>query len=241
MPKESLAFALDFPTLADALPTLDSLSGLIGFAKIGLELFTREGPDAVRRTRAAGTEVFLDLKLHDIPETVERAVSAACSLDVRLLTIHCSGGPAMIERAVQRAAADASGLKLVGVTVLTSLDAADLEAVGVHAPPAEQVVRLAAMAWKAGLRAFVCSPREVGALRTALGPEATLVTPGIRLSGAATHDQKRAATPGSAILDGADILVVGRPIRDALAPRDVARQIVAEVDAALAQRTPSVP
>lgn len=236
MPKESLAFALDYPTLADARPTLESLSGLIGFAKIGLELFTREGPSAVTQTRAAGIEVFLDLKLHDIPETVERAVAGAAALDARLLTIHCSGGPTMIARAVHRAATEASRLTLLGVTVLTSLDAHDLEAVGVQSSPSEQALRLARMAWNAGLRAFVCSPHEVGALRAALGPDAILVTPGIRPSGAVSHDQKRAATPRSAILDGADILVVGRPIRDAASPPQVAREILSEVDEALALR-----
>ncbi|MBI5533714.1 MAG: orotidine-5'-phosphate decarboxylase [Deltaproteobacteria bacterium] len=241
MPKESLAFAIDYPTLADARPTLESLSGLIGYAKIGLELFTREGPDAVKQTRAAGIDVFLDLKLHDIPETVERAVAGAAALDARLLTIHCSGGPGMIERAVKRAQADSSRLTLVGVTVLTSLDAADLEAVGVGASPADQVLRLATMAWKSGLRAFVCSPREVGALRAALGSDAILVTPGIRPAGTATHDQKRAATPRSAIVDGADILVVGRPIRDAASPPQVTRQILAEVDEALALRRAGSP
>jgi orotidine-5'-phosphate decarboxylase len=142
----------------------------------------------------------------------------------------------MIERAVKRAALEASRLTLVGVTVLTSLDAQDLEAIGVNASPAEQALRLARMAWKAGLRAFVCSPHEVAALRAALGSEAILITPGIRPSGTASHDQKRAATPRSAILDGADILVVGRPIRDAASPPKVAREILAEVDDALALR-----
>jgi orotidine-5'-phosphate decarboxylase len=241
MPKHSLAFALDYPRLADAIPVLTSLSSTIGFAKIGLELFTREGPDAVRQVRGAGVDVFLDLKLHDIPETVERAVASACALGVRLLTIHCSGGPAMIERAVKRCDSEATGLRLLGVTVLTSLDSSDLAAVGVPSSPADQALRLARLASSHGLRGFVCSPKEVAALRAALGLDATLVTPGIRLAGAESHDQKRAATPTAAILDGADILVVGRPIRDASHPAVVAAQIVAEVDQALDSRSAGSP
>jgi len=239
MPKQSLAFALDYPRLADATPVLSSLSSTIGFAKIGLELFTREGPDAVRQVRQAGVEVFLDLKLHDIPETVERAVASACALGVSLLTLHCSGGPAMIERAVKRCESEATGLRLLGVTVLTSLDGSDLAAVGVPSSPSEQALRLARLASSHGLHGFVCSPKEAAALRSALGPEATLVTPGIRPAGADVQDQKRAATPASAIRDGADILVVGRPIRDAADPAAVAIQIVAEVDQALARRAAS--
>jgi orotidine-5'-phosphate decarboxylase len=241
MPKQNLAFALDYPRLADATPVLASLSSTIGFAKIGLELFTREGPDAVKRVRDAGVDVFLDLKLHDIPETVERAVASAAALGVRLLTIHCSGGTAMVQRAVTRCASEATGLQLLGVTVLTSLDASDLAAVGVQASPADQALRLARLAWSQGLRGFVCSPREVAALRSALGPDATLVTPGIRASGSDAHDQKRAATPASAIVDGADILVVGRPIRDAADPAAVAAQIVEEVDQALQRRRAGSP
>jgi orotidine-5'-phosphate decarboxylase len=215
---------------------LFELAGSIGFAKVGLELFTRQGPDCVKQIRDAHIEVFLDLKLHDIPETVERAVAGACSLGAKLLTIHTSGGPTMIERAVKRCAAENTGLNLVGVTVLTSLDASDLAAVGVQSSPSDQALRLARMAWDVGLRAFVCSPHEVGSLRTALGPDAILVTPGIRLAGSATHDQKRAATPTRAILDGSNILVVGRPIRDAASPADVAKLIVSEIDACLLQR-----
>jgi orotidine-5'-phosphate decarboxylase len=241
MSKQALAFALDYPSLQLARPTLASLAGLIGYAKVGLELFTHEGPDTVKQVRALGIEVFLDLKLHDIPETVERAVAGACALDASLLTIHCSGGPAMIERALRRCQAERSRLTIVGVTVLTSLDAADLAAVGVPAQPADQVLRLARMAFQAGLRAFVCSPREVAALRAALGPDAVLITPGIRPAGADAQDQKRAATPTSAILDGADILVVGRPIRDAADPPAVARAMVAEMQQALLKRVPGSP
>lgn len=236
MPKDNLAFALDYPTLNEAHPVVRLLADCIGFAKIGLELFTREGPVAVKALQSAGIHVFLDLKLHDIPETVERAVASACALGVRLLTVHTAGGPAMIERAVARCTRENTGTVLVGVTVLTSLDASDLAAIGVTASPTEQVLRLARIGHAAGLTAFVCSAHELRTLRNEFGHATTLITPGIRPSGTTLHDQKRAATPASAIADGADILVVGRPIRDAPKPILVARQLVQEIDAALAQR-----
>jgi orotidine-5'-phosphate decarboxylase len=238
MAKDNLAFALDYPSLQLAHPTLASLSDLVGYAKIGLELFSREGPAAVSFARNLGFHVFLDLKLHDIPETVERAVANACALGVRLLTLHVCGGPAMIERAANRCAKENTGLLLVGVTVLTSLDAHDLEAIGVSDSAAEHVQRLAGLGAKCGLRAFVCSAHEVGGLRSLLGPNTTLVTPGIRPSDSCSHDQKRAATPTRAILNGADLLVVGRPIRDSAQPAATARTLLVEIDAALAQRTP---
>jgi len=233
--KNHLAFALDFPSFEDAQPLLAPLAEHVGFAKIGLELFTHDGPSAVRGAIDAGFDVFLDLKLHDIPATVERAVANAASLGVRLLTVHTAGGPAMLARAVE-AAHKAGSTQVVGVTVLTSLDAADLAATGVTGSPADQALRLATMAWNAGVSAFVCSPKEVARLRSALGNDATLITPGIRPSGAATQDQKRVATPASAIADGADILVVGRPIRDAASPTLAAQAIVDEIARALRAR-----
>lgn len=238
MPKNNLAFALDYPTLADAQLVLPSLAAHIGFAKIGLEMFTREGPAAVRSVRDLGFDIFLDLKLHDIPATVERAVGNAATLGVKLLTVHTAGGPAMLEKAVARADRENAALTIVGVTVLTSLDTADLAAIGVPHEPADHALRLARMAWSSGVRAFVCSPREVASLRAALGSDATLITPGIRLAGAASQDQKRVATPASAIADGADILVVGRPIRDAEDPPAAARAIVDDIDRALAAGRP---
>ncbi len=233
MPKNNLAFALDYPTLDQAVAQLPSLAPHIGFAKVGLELFTREGPDAVSQVRRFGIDVFLDLKLHDIPETVERAVANACALGASLLTIHTLGGPAMIERAVKRARTEETGLRLLGVTVLTSLDDSDMATLGITGTTETQATRLAKMAWNAGLHGFVCSPREVSSLRRALPSDALLVTPGIRPSGGEVHDQKRVATPKSAILDGANILVVGRPIRDAASPAEMAQQITREIDDAL--------
>jgi orotidine-5'-phosphate decarboxylase len=208
----------------------------VGVLKVGLELFVAEGPAAVALGRELGLEVFLDLKLHDIPETVDRAVATASALGVRYLTVHAGGGRAMLERAANRAAQAREPLTILAVTVLTSLDAADLAALGVPEAPREHATRLAQLAWDAGVRGFVTSPAEASALRAALGPGALLVTPGIRPAGAAAFDQKRIATPAAAIADGADLLVVGRPIRDAADPLAAAQAVVGEIDAALAAR-----
>jgi orotidine-5'-phosphate decarboxylase len=166
----------------------------------------------------------LDLKLHDIPETVERAVANACQLGANLLTVHATGGPRMLERALARASSEGTGLTILAVTVLTSLDSEDLKQVGVAATTAEQVERLAKLAWSVGIRGFVCSPSDAQKLRTELGPDAYLVTPGIR-SSAGNDDQKRVGTPGDAIRAGSSLLVVGRPIRDARDPAIAAAEI----------------
>lgn len=237
-----LVFPLDFATIAEARVAATRLAGGIGVLKVGLELFVSEGPAAVALGRELGLEVFLDLKLHDIPETVDRAVASAAALGVRYLTVHAAGGAEMLRRAVGRAAQATqvgAPLTILAVTVLTSLDEGDLRAQGVEASPSEQVLRLARAAWAAGVRGFVASPAETRALREALGPEALLVIPGIRPTGAAAGDQKRIATPASAIADGADLLVVGRPIRDAVDPAAAAGAVVAEIERALAERAAS--
>jgi orotidine-5'-phosphate decarboxylase len=226
------------------LPSLDraraaalAVAGAVGMIKVGLELFVEAGPRAVALGDEAGRPVFLDLKLCDIPETVERAVARASALGARMLTVHASGGPAMLERAVRQARSDGRGLQIVAVTVLTSLDGPDLAATGVHGDVAAQVERLARMAWDRGVRAFVCSPHEAARLRAALGPEATLVTPGVRAAAAAgSDDQKRTMSAREAIAAGADWVVVGRPIRDAPDPSAAAHAIAREVDAGLAMR-----
>ncbi|MBW2529499.1 MAG: orotidine-5'-phosphate decarboxylase [Deltaproteobacteria bacterium] len=225
--RSRLIFALDYPSLDEARAGAERVRDAVGVVKVGLELFVRGGPEAVGMARAQGLDVFLDLKLHDIPATVDRAVARAADLDVSLLTVHASGGRAMLERAVERAAT--SPLSIVAVTVLTSLDGADLESLGVPSAPAAQAERLARLAWAAGVRHFVCSPAEAPSLRAALGPQARIITPGIRPSGAAAADQKRIATPASAIAGGADMLVVGRPIRDADDPAAAARGIVDQI------------
>jgi orotidine-5'-phosphate decarboxylase len=228
--RSRLAFALDYPTLDEARRGAAPVCEFAGVLKVGLELFLREGPPSVAFARELGASVFLDLKLHDIPETVERAVASAAALGARYLTLHASGGPQMMEAAARRAERENRDLILVGVTLLTSLDAKDLAAMGVSSSPAEQALRLGKLARSAGLRGLVCSVAEVASLRAELGPEMTLITPGIRpSSNPRQDDQKRVGTPAEAISAGASLLVVGRPIRDAADPAAVARTIVEEI------------
>jgi orotidine-5'-phosphate decarboxylase len=228
-PRDRLVFLLDFPNLSEARRAVEALAPAVGVLKVGLELFVKEGPEAARIGEAVGRDVFLDLKLHDIPETVERAVASASALGVRYLTVHAAGGAAMLARAAAQAAKAPRPLTILAVTVLTSLDEADLGSLGVGGGVREQVVRMGRLAWEAGVRGFVVSPVEARTLREALGPEALLVTPGIRPAGAGVGDQKRVATPERAIAEGADLVVVGRPIRDAKDPRAAAEAVVEEI------------
>jgi orotidine-5'-phosphate decarboxylase len=224
-----IAFALDFGSIDGARAAAMAVRDAIGMVKVGLELFVHAGPAAARLGEEVGRPVFLDLKLHDIPETVERAVASAADLGVRYATVHAQGGPAMLRRAVEKAGASGTGLEIVAVTVLTSLDATDLGKMGVGEDVATHAARLAKVAWAEGVRAFVCSPHEARAMRAALGADATLITPGVRATDAAgKDDQKRVATAARAIEDGADWLVVGRPIRDAKDPLAAARAIADE-------------
>jgi orotidine-5'-phosphate decarboxylase len=225
MAESPIAFALDYASVDEAERAAVRVREAVGMVKVGLELFVEAGPKAVAIGAACGLPVFLDLKLHDIPETVERAVARASALGARVLTVHASGGPAMLSRAAKRAAAEGAGLTIAAVTVLTSLDARDLARThGTTEDVATHARRLAKMAWEEGVRAFVCSPHEVKAMRAELGPGATLITPGVRPAGGeGGDDQKRVATPARAIADGADWLVVGRPIRDAADPLAIAR------------------
>jgi orotidine-5'-phosphate decarboxylase len=217
--------------LAVAEDAVRAVGDDIDMLKVGLELFVEAGPAAMRLGELTGKPVFLDLKLHDIPETVDRAVARACSLGARLLTVHASGGVAMLDRAVKRADRERTGLQIAAVTVLTSLDDADLGRAGIAGGVEAHVLRLAQVAWGAGVRAFVSSAREVRGMRGALGAGAVLITPGIRPStgSAAEDDQKRVATARAAILNGADWLVVGRPIRDSRDPRATARALREEI------------
>jgi orotidine-5'-phosphate decarboxylase len=236
--RQRLAYALDFPTLEAAREGAARVRESAGVLKVGLELFVREGPASVALGAEFGCDVFLDLKLHDIPETVERAVASAAALGARYLTIHAAGGPRMLEAAARRAEREGTNLALLAVTVLTSLDATDLTAVGVNARPADQVLRLGRLAIGCGAAGLVCSVAEVGALRAELGATPVLVTPGIRpASLPSADDQKRAGTPGSAIRAGSTLLVVGRPIRDAADPGAAARGIVGEIAEALGEST----
>lgn len=226
--------ALDVPDAARAIELAEQLSPYVGALKIGKELFTAVGPEIVRRLRAAGARVFLDLKFHDIPNTVAGAVRAAARLDVQMLTLHTAGGSAMMRAAVQAAGemAQATGTEpplLLGVTVLTSMDPAALEETGVPGPVEQQVERLARLAIEAGLPGLVCSPQELRLLRAVLPAEVQLVTPGIRPASAALGDQKRVMTPAEAMAAGANWLVIGRPITGAADPAIAARQILEEI------------
>ncbi len=225
-----LILALDVPDLGAARSLLEKLRGNIGMVKIGLELYTAAGPAAVELARELGCEVFLDLKLHDIPNTVGGAVRSARALGVSMLTVHAAGGGEMLRRA-REAAGDE--LTLLAVTLLTSLDEPDLAPAALLGPPRETVRRRAELAASNGCGGVVCSPREVRLVRSAVGAGTAIVTPGIRPSGSAAGDQKRAATPRSAIADGADYLVVGRPIREAPDSLAAVGAIRGEIAAAL--------
>ena len=226
--RERVIVALDVPDAGQALGLIERLDGIIQWFKIGLELYLSEGNSIVNSVRSKGCSVFLDLKLHDIPNTVAGAVRSASRAGAEMLTVHAGGGPAMLAAAAEAAAGLPSAPKLLAVTVLTSMDQAQLRAVGISASPAEQVLRLARTGWDAGIRGFVCSAEEVAAMRRSF-PEATLVIPGIRPEGSAVGDQKRVATPAAAIAAGADYLVIGRPITQAADPAAAAAAILDEI------------
>jgi len=229
---ERVIVALDVPDMAGLVAFLDRLEGQPRFYKVGLELFVAEGARAVESVQKRGGKVFLDLKLHDIPETVARAVASAASLGTELLTVHACGGFEMMRRAVEVAKGKPG---ILGVTVLTSLSEEDLHADGIASTMREAVVRRAKLAEKAGVAGIVCSPQEVADVRAASNTLA-LVVPGVRPAGAALGDQKRVATPSSAIAAGADYLVVGRPVRDAQNPAAAFAALVGEVETALATK-----
>jgi orotidine-5'-phosphate decarboxylase len=228
MPCE-LILVLDAPSVRPLVPVLKRLAGTVRWAKVGLELFTAEGPDSVREVAGLGYEVFLDLKLHDIPNTVARAVESAARLPVRMLTVHASGGREMMRAAVGAQQQAGPGLLLLGVTVLTSLGGGDLADLGVAGSPGSQVLRLARLAVGSGLRGLVCSPLELPNLRAQLPSDLKLVAPGIRPAGAETHDQRRVMTPGEAVRAGASYIVVGRPILQAGDPVEAALAVLAEM------------
>ena len=225
--------AIDRSDPEDALELGRSLLGAVGGLKVGLEFTTANGPGGVRRVVDLGLPVFLDAKLHDIPNTVAGAVRAACGLGVAMITLHAAGGAAMLRAAVEATREDGRAPLLLGVTVLTSIDEADLRATGVPDKTLDQVLRLADLAVECGLRGLVCSPLEIAPLRQRFGSEVTLVVPGIRPASAA-DDQKRTMTPAEANAAGADYLVVGRPITAAADPRAAALAIDAEIAAAKA-------
>lgn len=226
-PNERLIFALDVPTLNEARSLVETLYADVGVFKIGLELFTAAGPEALALAHKRGRKTFLDLKLHDIPATMERAVTAAVKLGASFLTVHAAAGPEALEAAAR--AASGSRLRLLAVTLLTSADDALLDTLGLEGPVQSAVVRLAQIAIRNGIPGLICAPSDCETLRLELGSEPLLITPGVRLAGTDRQDQKRVGTPGSALAAGADLLVVGRPIRDAKEPRAAAQAIVQEI------------
>jgi orotidine-5'-phosphate decarboxylase len=246
--RQRLIVALDVPSQAASDELVNRLQGTCQWFKVGLELFTAAGPAVIEPLLAHGHSVFLDLKFHDIPNTVAGAVRSAASLGVRMINVHAAGGPAMLVAAKAALDGIANPPELLAVTVLTSMDAAQLGSTGIARSPAEQVELLAKMALNAGIRGFVCSPQEVAALRALTGPEGVIVVPGIRpapanLAGADTagansggpniDDQKRIATPAQALRAGASYLVVGRPITQAANPAQAAQAVLEEMAEAL--------
>ena len=221
-----IAVALDAPNLEVASRWAGLVTPHVSTVKIGLELYLRYGPEVVASIRgASGVQIFLDLKLHDIPATVASAARAVARLRPQLLTVHAAGGAAMIRAAVDAAA----GTPIAAVTVLTSLCGEDLDEIGVTGTTADWVLRLAALAVDAGASALVCSPREVAAVRAEVGPDITLITPGVRPAGTDAHDQARVATPEEALAAGADLLVIGRAITGAPDPGAAAAAIAASL------------
>ena len=238
-PSEQLFCAIDTPSLEAADKLTGEITGLVGGVKLGLEFFAANGPSGVRTISARGTPIFLDLKLHDIPNTVAGTIRALAPLNVAFLTLHAAGGRAMLQAAVTaaREAADSVGSRrplLLGVTVMTSLDENDLRDVGQDPMTHHQVDRLAFLAQDSGLDGVVCSAQEIAHLRRRYGQHLVLMVPGIRPAWTTNDDQKRITTPAEAVGLGADYLVIGRPITRATDPAGAAKRIVADLQASLA-------
>lgn len=231
--RKRLIVAVDVPSARAATELVSRLEDTCQWLKVGLELFTAAGPAMVEQLVARGHSIFLDLKFHDIPNTVAGAVRSAAGLGVRMMTLHALGGPAMLAAARNEVEKLADPPELLAVTVLTSMDAEQLNAVGVAASPAAAAEKLATIGREAGIRGFVCSPQEVAALRALTGEDGVLVVPGIRPAGAEVGDQRRVATPAETLRQGASFLVVGRPITQASHPAEAARQILEEMAGAL--------
>jgi orotidine-5'-phosphate decarboxylase len=231
--RERLIVALDVSSAGEAQKLVSRIGDAAGIYKVGLQLFTAEGPGIVRDLVSSGRRVFLDLKLHDIPTTVALAVKSAVELRVDMLTIHASGGSAMLRAATKAAA---GRINLLAVTVLTSLSDEDMQEIGVAGRVSDQVLRMAALAQSAGCHGIVTSPRESLMVRKALGEGLAIVTPGIRPAGAETNDQQRIATPAQAISNGASHIVIGRPITHAPDPAKAAQAIISEMEQAKISR-----
>jgi len=228
--KDRLIVALDVPSATQARRLVQSIGEAVTTFKVGKQLFTAEGPQFVRELVASGRKVFLDLKFHDIPNTVAAAVRAAAELGVTMLNVHASGGSKMLRAAVEAAAQSQTKPMVLAVTVLTSLSDADLQEIGISATVLSQVVRFATLARSVGCGGIVASAQEARELRRALGEDFAIVTPGVRPAGSAAGDQSRIVTPRDAIAAGASHIVVGRPILDAPDPAQAAADIVAEIE-----------
>ena len=229
-PQDKIIIALDVPDTDGALRLIDSIADHgepPALCKIGLELFTAEGPSVVKAVKARGCEVFLDLKFHDIPNTVAHAIRSAAGLGVAMTTIHAVGGLVMMEAAAK--AAEKMELLILAVTVLTSMDSDQLSSTGINVEPKEQVLRLAGLAAKAGIGGIVCSPLEISAIRESFDEKLRIVTPGVRPIWAAAGDQKRVMTPAEAVAAGSDWLVIGRPITASENPKEAYAKVVAEL------------
>ena len=220
-----LIVALDVPSREDCLELLDKIGSTTDWVKIGLQLFTHYGPSIVEEIATRGYKIFLDLKLHDIPNTVTSAIKSLGNLPIGMLTLHASGGEAMLTHAIQAQQEYLPNALLLGVTVLTSLDKTALDAIGINTSPKNQVLRLAQLCHNAGLRGLVCSPQEIAQLREIYGSTMQLVTPGIRPAGSDANEQKRIMTPEQAASEGASYIVVGRPITQASDPKTAAQAI----------------
>lgn len=231
--RQRLIVALDVPDASAALNLVERLEGTCAWFKVGLELFAASGPSVLEPILARGHSVFLDLKFHDIPNTVAGAVRSAARLGTRMMTIHASGGPAMLSAARKALEGMDHPPQLLAVTMLTSMDTDQMSAIGLERTPVQQVNLLAQMTLESGIRGFVCSPQEVAAVRGLAGAEAAIVVPGIRPAGSDIGDQKRIATPAETLRMGASYLVVGRPITQAPDPAAAASAILAEMATAL--------
>ncbi|MCI0353291.1 MAG: orotidine-5'-phosphate decarboxylase [Acidobacteriales bacterium] len=234
--RDRLIVALDVPTASGAQATVRELGSLVSTFKVGLQLFTAAGPAFVRDLVAAGHKIFLDLKFHDIPNTVAHAVGSAADLGVSMLTVHASGGAKMLEAAAKAAADTKSRPLVLAVTVLTSLSDEDLQKTGVAGRALDHVLRLASLAQAASCGGVVASPNEVRALRRELGEGFAIVTPGVRPAGSEPGDQARTATAGEAVASGATYVVVGRPILEAKRPKEAAEALLREIEDALAKQ-----
>jgi orotidine-5'-phosphate decarboxylase len=229
-PQDKIIIALDVPDTDGALRLIDSIADHgepPALCKIGLELFTAEGPSVVKAVKARGCEIFLDLKIHDIPNTVAHAIRSAAGLGVAMTTIHAVGGSVMMEAAAK--AAEKMELLILAVTVLTSMDSDQLSSTGINVEPKEQVLRLARLAAMAGIGGIVCSPLEISAIRESFDEKLRIVTPGVRPIWAAAGDQKRVMTPAEAVAAGSDWLVIGRPITASENPKEAYAKVVAEL------------